>query len=211
MARYTGPNCRVCKAAETRLFLKGRRCMSDKCLIKKQEQATAGMGGARKRRRKDSDYAIQLRAKQKVRNLYGVLERQFRNLFDKADREVGKTGEKLLVYLERRLDNVVYRMGFFSSRKEARQFVRHGHIRVDGRRVNIPSYMTKEGQEISITSGSGDNKRILDSIDFSSSREIPKWLEVNHDKKTGKIILLPSRQDIDADIDEQMIVEFYSR
>lgn len=210
MARYTGPNCRLCRKSETKLFLKGERCMSDKCAVTKM-MAAAANSRFRKRRRKDSDYALQLKEKQKVRRIYGVLEKQFRNMFDAATRAKGKTGDILLTYLERRLDNVVYRLGFLSSRKEARQFIRHGHIIVNGRRVSIPSFRCSEGDEVKIKADSISKQRVAESVEFAAQRVVPKWLEVDQANRSGKLIYLPTREDVDADINEQMIVEFYSR
>lgn len=210
MARYTGPNCRLCRAGETKLFLKGERCMSDKCAVTKM-LAKAANTRFRKRRRKDSDYALQLKEKQKVRRTYGVLEKQFRRMYEIANRTKGKTGDMLLISLERRLDNVVYRMGFLSSRKEARQYVRHGHVLVNGRRVSIPSFQCSVDDEVKIVASSANSLRVKESVEFTESNTVPKWIEVDREQRTGKLIYLPARDDIDADINEQMIVEYYSR
>ena len=209
MARYTGPSCRQCRREGEKLFLKGERCYSDKCAIERRPYAPGDQGKGR--RRKPSEFGLQLREKQKVRRIYGVLENQFRRYFEEADNQPGITGENFLRLLERRLDNVVYRLGFAASRNEARQFVRHGHMEVNGRRVDIPSYQVKEGDVITVKESSKDMKRIKELVELNADKEIPSWLQVNFEKLTGKVLSAPEREEIDLPIKEQLIVEFYSR
>ncbi|MCL2846306.1 MAG: 30S ribosomal protein S4 [Firmicutes bacterium] len=206
MARETGPSCRQCRREGMKLFLKGERCVSPKCAMERRP-VVPGQHGLM--RRKEKEYGTQLREKQKVKRAYGVLERQFRNLYEEAVRMKGVTGENLLSMLERRLDNVVYRMGIGSSRKEARQIVSHRHITVNGRPVNISSYIVKKGDKIGIK----ENKRELEMFkDLKNQKPImPKWLEFNGDKLTGTILDLPARDDIDLNIQENLIIELYSR
>lgn len=209
MARYTGPVCRLCRREGSKLFLKGDRCYTDKCAIDKKNYAPGQHGQGR--RSKTSEYGLQLREKQKARRIYGVLEKQFRNYFAKADRQQGVTGENLLRLLERRLDNVVYRMGFAGSRSESRQMVRHGHFTLNGKKVNIPSLQVKIGDIIEVKEGSRENLRLKELIEAASKKTAPAWLEVNTDQFAGKVVAFPSREDIDAPLEEHLIVELYSR
>lgn len=208
MARYTGPVCRLCRREGAKLYLKGDRCYSGKCAIDRRGYAPGQHGQGRK---KLSEYGIQLREKQKARRIYGILENQFRTYFEKAERQKGVTGENLLRLLERRLDNVVYRMGFASSRVEARQLVRHGHFTVNGKRVNIPSFLTKVGDVIEIREKSRDNLRIKELMEQAARKTSPEWLEVNAGQFSGKVVAVPSREEIDVPIEEHLIVELYSR
>lgn len=206
MARYTGPVCKLCRREGTKLYLKGEKCFTDKCPVARRPYPPGQHG---QMRRKLSEYGLQLREKQKARRVYGVLEGQFRRYFQKADKKKGVTGELLLQYLERRLDNVVYRMGLASSRAEARQLVRHNHFEVNGRRVNIPSYLTKPGDVVAVRAASRNKPRFQQMA--PGSRMIPAWLEVNPDELRGKIVRLPNREEIDAPVQEHLIVELYSR
>jgi len=192
-----------------KLFLKGQRCLSEKCAIEKRNFAPGQHG--KSRRPKLVGYGLQLREKQKVRRLYGILEDQFRAYFEKAARMKGITGENLLLILERRLDNVVYRMGLATSRAEARQLVRHGHIQVAGRTVNIPSFQVAAGQEVSVRESSKKNPMIQRASDLAGSRTIPPWLAIERDTMKGRIISMPKREDVNFPIQEQMIVELYSK
>ncbi len=209
MARYRGPVCRLCRREGMKLFLKGERCYKEKCAIERRNQPPGQHGGAR--RRKPRAYGIQLREKQKLRRVYGVLEGQFRRTFDDANRRKGVTGENLLQLLELRLDNVVYSLGFATSRTQARQLLRHGHILIDGRRVNIPSFRVKPGMEISLREKSQKLTQVEEAIDFAQGRGIPSWLELDVTSLTGKVLEAPSREDIRFPIQEQLIVELYSR
>ncbi len=209
MARYRGPVCRLCRREGMKLFLKGERCYKEKCAIERRNQPPGQHGGAR--RRKPRAYGIQLREKQKLRRVYGVLEGQFRRTFDDANRRKGVTGENLLRLLELRLDNVVYSLGFATSRTQARQLLRHGHILIDGRRVNIPSFRVKPGMEISLREKSQKLTQVEEAIDFAQGRGIPSWLELDVTSLTGKVLEAPSREDIRFPIQEQLIVELYSR
>ncbi len=208
MARYTGPVCRLCRVEGTKLYLKGERCFTDKCAIERRNYAPGQHG---QRRSKRSDYGLQLREKQKVKRVYGILERQFRGYFQKAERQRGVTGANLLILLERRLDNVVYRLGVCSSRSEARQVIRHGHVSVDGRRVDIPSFLVKKGHTIGVKEKSRKNTHIQDSLKASERRGIPKWLSMDAANFTGTIVDMPTREDISDEIQEQLIVELYSK
>jgi small subunit ribosomal protein S4 len=209
LARYREAVCRLCRREGQKLFLKGQRCMTDKCAIEKRNFPPGQHGKAR--RPKTVGYGLQLREKQKVRRLYGILEDQFRNYFEKAASMKGVTGETLLMMLETRLDNVVYRIGLATSRAEARQLVRHGHIQVGGRKVNIPAYQVVPGQEIAVREGSRNSKSILRALDLTSSRGVPPWLEFNREQFKGRVISLPKREDVNFPIQEQMIVELYSK
>jgi small subunit ribosomal protein S4 len=208
LARYTGPVCRLCRVEGIKLYLKGDRCFTEKCAVERRNYAPGQHGQKRSKR---SDYGSQLREKQKAKRIYGVFERQFKGYFRKAERQHGITGENLLIFLERRLDNVVYRLGFCSSRAEARQLVRHGHFLVDGRRVNIPSFLVRKNQKIQLKQKSHKIKKIKESLEVSERRGIPKWLTLDAASFTGTVIDLPKREDITADIQEQPIVELYSK
>ncbi len=208
MARYTGAVCRLCRREGQKLFLKGERCYSAKCAIARREYAPGQHGQGRK---KTSEYGLQLRAKQKARRYYGVLEGQFAEYFNMAERKAGITGENLLQILESRLDNVVYRVGFSASRKEARQLVRHGHYTVNGKRVNIPSYLLKAGDVVAVANNFRGNDKLKAVVEANSAHPIPKWLDYDAEKLEAKIINLPAREDIDLEVDEQLIVELYSK
>jgi small subunit ribosomal protein S4 len=209
MARYRGPVCRLCRREGMKLFLKGERCYKEKCAIERRNAPPGqhGMG----RRRKVRAYGLQLREKQKLRRIYGLLEGQFRRTFDDANRRKGVTGENLLQLLELRLDNVVYSLGFATSRTQARQLVRHGHIQVSGRRVDIPSFRVRIGMEIGIREKSQKNVHIAEAVEFAQGRGIPPWLELDTDKLQGKVLEIPVREDVRFPIQEQLIVELYSR
>ncbi len=209
MARYRGPVCRLCRREGMKLFLKGERCYKEKCAIERRNQPPGQHGGAR--RRKPKAYGIQLREKQKLRRVYGMLEAQFRRTFDEANRRRGVTGENLLQLLELRLDNVVYSLGFATSRTQARQLLRHGHVLVDGKRVDIPSFRVKPGMEVSIREKSKKLAQVQEAVDFAQGRGIPAWMELDAANLTGKILEAPSREDIRFPIQEQLIVELYSR
>jgi small subunit ribosomal protein S4 len=208
LAKYSGSVCRLCRREGAKLFLKGERCFKEKCAIEKRNYAPGQHG---KRRIKTVGYGLQLREKQKVKRVYGILERQFRNCFAKAERMKGITGENLLSLLERRLDNIVYRLGFGSSRSQARQLVRHGHITVNNRKVNIPSYLVKVGEEISVKEASRKSEELQISLEGAKGRGVPAWLELEADKFRGKMLAIPVRQDIAIPIQEQLIVELYSK
>ena len=208
MARYTGAVCRLCRREGMKLYLKGDRCYSDKCAFATKQYAPGQHGQSRK---KVSEYGIQLREKQKVRRIYGIAEKQFRIYFEKAERKQGVTGENLLRLLELRLDNVVYRLGMASSRIDARQLVRHGHFTVDGKKVNIPSYQVKPGQVITVKEGSRKSPKFEEIAAAIAHRNAPQWLEVDKENLVGKVVALPGREDIDLPINEQLIVELYSR
>lgn len=208
MARTIEPDCRQCRREGCKLFLKGERCTSKKCAMERRP-VIPGQHGNSKRRVAFSEYGTQLREKQKVKRMYGVLEKQFRDYYEKADRMKGVTGENMLSLIERRLDNVVYRMGIGASRKQARQIVNHGLITVNGRRVNIASYQVKAGDVIAIKENKQNNEIFKDLK--GSKVVMPKWLEFDTNTLSGKILALPGREDIDADIKEQLIIELYSK
>lgn len=208
MARYTGAVCRLCRREGQKLFLKGERCYTDKCSVTRRNYAPGQHGQGRK---KSSEYGLQLRAKQMTRRYYGVLENQFRHYYELAEKKEGKTGEALLSILETRLDNVVYRLGWASSRAEARQLVVHGHFQINGKRVDIPSYLTKPGEVISICEKSRNSAKIKAVLEANGSRPIPKWLEANRDSLEAKVISAPTREDIDLAVEETLIVELYSK
>jgi len=210
MARYTGPVCRMCRREGTKLFLKGERCLSGKCALDRR-QAAPGQHGAGAGRKKVKEYGMQLREKQKARRYYGVLEKQFHTYFEKADKQAGVTGENLLSLLERRLDNVIYRMGLGSSRKEARQLLRHGHFRLNGKKVDIPSYIVKVGDVITIKDSSRDSAKIKELLEAMATATTPKWLELDKTNGSAKIVAVPAREDIDFPFEEQLIVELYSK
>lgn len=210
MARYTGPDCKLCRREGMKLYLKGERCLTKKCAIERRPYPSGEAG--QNRRRKPSEYALQLREKQKVRRVYGVLENQFSHIFDEADRRQGMTGENLLQLLELRLDNVIYRMGFASSRDQARQLVTHGHFRVNGRKCGIPSRRVKPGDEITLNQGSDKTTFFENGAAFDSQRaQTPQWLQVDQKAMTGRVMAVPQRSDVDALVTEQLIVEYYSR
>ncbi len=209
MARYTGPVCRLCRREDAQLYLKGDRCFSDKCAYTRRPYPPGQHGQARKRR--PSYFGQQLREKQKVKRMYGLLEKQFRGYYYKATRMKGVTGENLLSLLERRLDNVVKRSGFAASHAEARQLVRHGHFLVNGRRVDIPSYLVREGDVIEVREKSRKIQKIVDALAQLERTPLPAWLEIDKDKFTSKVTALPTRSDIAQDVDEQLIVELYSK
>ncbi|MEA5010768.1 MAG: 30S ribosomal protein S4 [Angelakisella sp.] len=206
MARYTGPSCRLCRREGKKLFLKGDRCYSDMCAVTRRASLPGQHGKGRK---KVSEYGIQLRAKQSTRRYYGVLESQFAEYFNMAERKPGMTGENLLRILESRIDNVVYRCGFAASRKEARQLVRHGHYSLNGHKANIPSILLKAGDVITVNTT--DSDKIKNVVDANSARPKPQWLDVDTAKLTAKVIQLPNREDIDFDVEEHLIVELYSK
>ena len=208
MARYTGAVCRLCRREGKKLFLKGERCYSEKCSVGIRAYAPGQHGQGRK---KSSEYGLQLRAKQTARRLYGVQENQFHHYFEIAERKQGMTGTNLLKILESRLDNVVYRAGFASSRAEARQLVGHGHFEVNGSRVDIASYLLKAGDVITVCEKSRGSEKIKAVIEANSARPVPQWIDVNRDAFTAKVINLPNRDQIDAPVEEQLIVEFYSK
>ncbi len=208
MARYTGADCRLCRREGSKLFLKGDRCYSEKCAMERRAYAP---GEAGKKRVKESEYRTQLREKQKTKRIYGILEKQFRNYYDIANRQQGITGENLLRVLESRLDNVVYRLGFAKSRAEARQQVRHGHILVNGRRVDIPSFRVRPGDLVAVAPKARDMLVIKSALISNERVSVPAWLEVDIEKLQGSVLSLPSRDQIDSDIREQLIVELYSK
>lgn len=208
MARYTGAVCRLCRREGQKLFLKGDRCYTDKCAIARREYAPGQHGQGRK---KNSEYGIQLRAKMMTRRYYGVLEKQFRHYFELASKKPGKAGENLLFILESRLDNVVYRLGWASSRAEARQLVTHGHFTVNGRRVDIPSYLTKVGETIAIKEGSLSSEKIKAVLEANASRPVPKWLDIDRANHQAKVAAIPERSDVDLQVEETLIVELYSK
>lgn len=210
MARYHDAVCRLCRREGIKLFLKGQRCLTDKCAIEKRN-TPPGQHGKSRRPKKVVGYGLQLREKQKVRRLYGILEDQFRTYFEKAAATRGITGEKLLQLLERRLDNTVYRLGLAASRAEARQLVRHGHIEVAGRKVNIPSFQVAPGQAIAVREKSRNLAAIQRALDLTGGRSIPSWLEFDRASLKGKAVSLPKREDVNFPIQEQMIVELYSK
>lgn len=209
MARYTGSVCRICRRENIKLFLKGDRCYSDKCAFDRRGYAPGEHG--QRRRGKTSDYGIQLREKQKVKRMYGLSEKQFHLCFVAADRQKGITGSNLLVLLERRLDNVVYRLGFTNSRTQGRHFVRHNHFLVNGKSVNIPSYLIRVGDEITIREKSQKVQAIADSIEAVVRRGVPQWLDLEKDKMKGVVKSLPVRDDLTMPMQEQLIVELYSK
>lgn len=208
MARYREAVCRLCRREGVELFLKGDRCFTDKCAIKRRGYPPGQHG---QRRPKHSDYGVQLREKQKAKRIYGLLERQFRNYFEKAERMKGKTGDNLLVLLERRLDNVVFRLGFATTRRESRQLVRHGHFLVGGRKVNIPSYLVRPGETIELREKSRSLKAVSEALDAVARRGMPAWLELDRDNFRGVVKAHPTRTDITEPIQEQLIVELYSK
>ncbi|MEE9182390.1 MAG: 30S ribosomal protein S4 [candidate division NC10 bacterium] len=209
MARYTGSVCKLCRREGLKLFLKGDRCFGPKCAIEKRSYAPGQHG--QRRRVKMTDYAVQLREKQKMKRIYGLLERQFRNYFHMAVRQKGITGAALLRLLERRLDNVVYRLGFSSSRAEARQLVRHGHFLVNGRRVDIPSYLVRSGDHIQVAEQDRELLAIRAALEGAKKRGLPSWLELDSQAMRGLVRALPVREDIAIQVQEQLVVALYSK
>ncbi len=208
MARYVESVCRRCRRENLKMYLKGDRCYSDKCAIERRPYPPGQHGQGRT---KFSEYGVQLREKQKVKRMYGLLEKQFRGYYVKAARKKGKTGDTLLALLESRLDNVVFRLGFADTRSEARQLVRHGHVRVDGRKVDIPSFQTRPGMQIAIREKSREIARIQAALEAVDRRSIPGWLEVDKEAFVGKVVAPPAREDITMPIQESLIVELYSK
>ena len=208
MARYKDEQCRICRREGQKLFLKGSRCYTDKCSITRRNYAPGQHG---QKRKKLSEYGMQLREKQKTKSFYGVQEKQFRRYFEMASNKKGVTGEELLIILESRLDNVVYRLGFGSSRAQARQLVNHGHFEVNGKKVDIPSYLVKAGDVVAVREIRKDNKIIQENVEVNSSRPVPSWLEKDNEKLIGKVIRLASREDVDIPVEEHLIVELYSK
>ncbi len=208
MARYTGPACKLCRREGIKLFLKGERCYSAKCALDRRGYAPGQHG---QRRSKPTEYGLQLREKQKVRRIYGVLERQFRRFFQASERQRGITGENLLAMLERRLDNVAYRMGFAPSRASARQVVLHGHLTLDGKRVNVVSLLVKPGQVLAVAEGSRDRAGIRENLKAAEKRGFPAWVEMDVEKMRGTFKALPGKDDIALPVKEQLIVELYSK
>jgi len=208
VARYTGAVCRHCRREGLKLFLKGERCYTDKCAIERRNYPPGEHGQARP---KFSEYSIQLREKQKLRRIYGVLERQFQRYFGLADRKKGVTGEMLLQLLERRFDNIVYRLGFATSRAEARQLVRHGHFQVNGRKVDVPSYLVRRGDVVTVRERSRSVARIRDALELAQRRGVPEWLEVVAETFTGTVKSFPARADLTMPINEKLVVELYSK
>lgn len=208
MARYTDEQCRICRREGQKLFLKGSRCYSDKCSISRRNYAPGQHG---QKRAKLSEYGTQLREKQKTKSYYGVGEKQFRGYFEMASNKKGITGENLLQILESRLDNVVYRLGFGASRAQARQLVNHGQFAVNGQRVDIPSYLVKAGDVITVRENKIENGAIKANIEANSARPVPAWLELNNETLSGKVVRLASREDVDIPVEEHLIVELYSK
>ena len=209
MARYTDASCRLCRREGQKLFLKGDRCYTDKCALERRSYAPGQHGNARNK--KLSEYGVQLREKQKARRYYGVLESQFAEYFEMASKRKGMTGENLLAILESRLDNVVYRLGFAMSRAEARQLVRHGHFTVNGKKVNIPSYLVSVGETVELKESSRSLDKFKGSLEANSSRVIPKWLDMDKTHNVAKVVAVAAREDIDLPIEEHLIVELYSK
>jgi small subunit ribosomal protein S4 len=209
MARYTGPVCRLCRREGTKLFLKGTKCLSDRCPIEKRN-FPPGMHG-KDRKAKIVGYGLQLHEKQKAKRMYFTLEGQFREYYEKANRATGVTGELLIQQLERRLDNVAYRLGFAISRRQARQVVRHGHVTVNGKKVNIPSYQVNVGDEIAIRESARKLLIVEQGAQYASQNPVPAWLEANFETFTGRVLSLPKRKDVNLPINEQLIVELYSK
>ncbi|MEK7839215.1 MAG: 30S ribosomal protein S4 [candidate division NC10 bacterium] len=211
MGRYTDANCKLCRREGEKLFLKGARCLTEKCAVEKRAYAPGQHGQTAGRRRKASQYSRQLREKQKVKRIYGLTERQFRNTFQRVLREDGVTGENLLIALESRLDNVVYRLGFAASRKAARQLVGHGHVEVNGRRVDVPSFVLKQGDEIRVAQASRELESVAVAQDLASKGQAVPWIAVDREARPGKVTERPSRDTIPVAAEEQLIVELYSK
>lgn len=208
MARYTGPACKLCRREGTKLFLKGDRCLSGKCALDRRPNAPGPHTGGR---RNVKEYGLQLREKQKAKRYYGVLEKQFRSYFDRAAKMEGVTGENLLILLESRLDNVVYRMGMAESRKEARQLILHGHFRLNGNKVTIPSLIVKAGDVITLREASRSSEKIKALIEDLNTRVVPKWIEMDKNEVSAKVAMLPKREDVEFPFEEHLIVELYSK
>jgi small subunit ribosomal protein S4 len=211
MARYKGPVCRLCRREGMKLFLKGDRCFTEKCAIEKRNYAPGQHGKGLRVKSKLQGYGLQLREKQKVKRLYRMLEGQFSLTFDRASQEKGVVGEQLLAKLERRLDNVIYRLGFGSSRDQARQLVRHGHVRVNDHKVDIPSYQVEQGDQIALAPRAAKNAQVTQSVEAVKGRGVPRWLELDAAGMKGKVLSMPSREDVNFPIQEQLIVELYSK
>jgi small subunit ribosomal protein S4 len=211
VARYTGPACKLCRREGTKLFLKGTRCLTEKCAVERRAYAPGQHGQTAGRRRKSSEYSKQLREKQKVKRIYGLSERQFRNLFERAVKEPGVTGEALLVALESRLDNLVYRMGFAVSRRQARQLVRHRHIKVNGRTLDIPSYRVRLGDEVQVADASRESVQVKHALEQFGRGQPVSWIQVDTDKALGRMTQRPTRDAIPIAAQEQLIVELYSK
>jgi small subunit ribosomal protein S4 len=209
VGRYTDSICRQCRREGEKLFLKGDRCYSEKCAVERRPYVPGQHGQGR--RQKPTEYGLQLREKQKTKRIYGLMEKQFRNYFKKADRQQGITGENLLILLERRLDNVVYRLGFAASRKEARQLVNHGHFTLNGKKADIPSILVREGDVIQVKEGSRNSAKFQEIKEQASYKTPPEWLSVDVDNLIGKVLAYPKREQIDTAVSEQLIVELYSR
>ncbi len=210
MARYCDAVCRLCRREAMKLYLKGERCFKEKCSFETRKGKIPGQHGAGKMK-KPTGYSLQLREKQKVKRIYGVLEKQFRLYFEKADAKKGQTGHNLLAFLESRLDNVIYRLGFAPSRAAARQMVMHGHIKVNGSRVDIPSFQTKSGQSVEISERAQQNDFVKTAVETAAGRGIPKWLTLDAAAFKGQVIAVPTREDVPLEINEQLIVELYSK
>lgn len=208
MARYVGPVCRLCRRQGSKLFLKGERCFTTKCALEKRNYPPGQHGQQRK---KISNYGVQLREKQKLRRIYGLNEQQFRNYFSKAVAQRGVSGDNFLRLLERRLDNVVFRLGLTDSRSQARQLVRHGHVIVNGHKVNIPSYSIAIGETVAVKEKTKGKAFLQDAVETAKNKKVPVWLEMDYDKVQGKVVSFPAREDIDTQVDELLVVEFYSR
>ena len=212
MARYVGPSCKLCRREGMKLYLKGEKCYTEKCPFERRAYPPGQHGKeASFRRRKLSDYSMQLREKQKARRIYGVLERQFRRYYHEAERRAGLTGENLLAVLESRLDNVVYRLGFADSRAHARQLVQHGHFMLNGRKTNIPSALVRANDVVGVRPQSLSNTYFKERRELLGKREVPTWLSLDEETMDGRVLALPTRQEIDVPVSEQLIVEFYSR
>jgi small subunit ribosomal protein S4 len=211
MARYTGPVCKLCRREGQKLFLKGQKCYTEKCAVERRAYPPGQHGPAHARRRKQSDYAVQLREKQKVKRIYGLHERQFRSVFQSANNQDGITGENMLVSLESRLDNVIFRMGFAPSRGAARQIVRHRHVEVNGRTVDVPSYQVGPGDEVAIRPKSKDMASVQVSLEARTRPSLVEWLVLDEKNRVGRMTRRPTRQDIPLAVQEQLIVELYSK
>ena len=209
MARYTDSSCWLCRRENLKLFLKGDRCYSEKCAFERRGYAPGDHGQAHKKQR--SDYGVQLREKQKLKRLYGLLEKQFRGYFEKADQQKGITGTNLLIFLERRLDNMIFRMGLSNSRVEARQLISHGHFLINGKAVNIPSYLLKAGDEVSVKESSRKITRMLEAMETVARRGMPHWLELDKENFKASLKMLPVREDLTMPVQEQLVVELYSK